>query len=165
MNGIRALVATVWVVAAISAGSAHADWQYTKWGMTPADLVKIGNGNIKPVPASRIPSMNVMGLGDALLQSGYIAEGINFDTYYYFSRDDRLVAVSLKTQVPDEGVKLRNLLLGLYGRPDTDQRITGCTKTQWRAEKDRNLVTFFFCSSIDSFEVRYEAIPTRAGGL
>jgi hypothetical protein len=142
-------------------GTAHADWQYTKWGMSTAELQALSPNIIPTEPASR-SGLRVMGLGDAMLYSGYSAAEIPFTAYYYFS-NDKLVAVSLRTKKDDDGVRTRERLKALYGAPDNKNRFTGCEKTQWRDQKLSNAVTFFECPSIDSYEVRYEPIPKNSG--
>ena len=82
---------TLFATILLSASPAFSDWQYTRWGMSSQELEAIGKGNVTLIPAHERDGTDVMGLGKASLQSGYVAEGITFTANYYFA-DDKLVA-------------------------------------------------------------------------
>src|SRR4051812_26763659 len=76
----------------MSASPALAGWEYTKWGMTPKQVVaaskgkaKLGNGE----PGDRVVNEQVGALGT------YHATGGEFGTIFYF-REGKLNQVNLK---------------------------------------------------------------------
>jgi hypothetical protein len=152
----------------LAATTAHADWQFTRWGMSAEELETFGRGNIARISPARQNSLKLFAVGDALLESGYKADDVMFTAIYYFA-GDKLVAVSLRTESAPDGIKTRNRLEALYGKPDRNEMIAASMKlTRWRSEPDRNMITFYDYS-IDlvkgMYEVRYEPIPAKAGGL
>jgi hypothetical protein len=166
-NYMKVIAAVVGIlIAAIQ--PAAADWQYTRWGMSAGELENFGKGNISRVSPGRQSGLKIIGMGDALLESGYQADDIYFTATYYFA-DDRLVAVSLKTESTDDGIKTRNRLEALYGKPDRKEPLaTSGTLMRWRSERDGNMITYYDYV-IDMrkgiYDVRYEPIPSGKSGL
>ena len=76
-------------------GPAKANWQYTKWGMTPEELLALGNGKIvKASPDEASPNVakykghrgTTMTLNAELaLAFGLLVEGISYKAFYYFN--------------------------------------------------------------------------------
>ncbi|MGY4505256.1 hypothetical protein ACVWYH_009213 [Bradyrhizobium sp. GM24.11] len=151
--------------------TAHADWQFTRWGMSPGELVQLGQGNIRPSRGESTPNGGGTTMAvdaDLALASAYNAEGVKYQALYYF-KADRLILVALIPQSVEDGFKTGKLLDATYGAPDReesmgrDENHSGCiVRRRWRAQSDGNLVTFFnLCGT--RFEVRYESIPAKGG--
>jgi hypothetical protein len=165
-------------ISILCTGLAHADWQYTKWGMSPEQLLAIGNGNIgKASPRESSPNVTefqgkrgtTMAVNaDLVMISGFSAEGMTYNALYYFSATG-LFLVALIPQSIDDGFKTSKLLDATYGTSDREERMglnenySGCiARRRWRAPRDGNLVTFFnLCGT--RFGVRYEPLPTKGG--
>lgn len=93
---------------------AAADWQYTKWGMTPDEVIAASNGAASestPSPDSE-PSEIV-----TLASADYVASGYEFWVSFGFSADRRLSEVSLSLRDSDKCVYLADALDRRYGRP------------------------------------------------
>lgn len=79
-----------WAVAAIAAAilttatPAAADWQWTRWGMSPAEVVTASGG--KAVPGAR---------GLYVLSEPQVAGGLTFDSVAFSFDDGRLSAVTM----------------------------------------------------------------------
>ena len=109
---VKTPIACALVVLAV--GYARADWQYTRWGMSPDELISKGNGTV--VEASpreqfikgdfpngqRGPVLDVR--ADAALKSGYRAQEILYTAVYFFLANC-LVAVSLFPPTDEDGVR------------------------------------------------------------
>ena len=173
---IRAIAAVLMVVLVTSA--AQADWQYTKWRMSPEELLALGSGNIVKASA-RESAPNVtehngkrgttMAVdADLVLMSGFSAEGMKYNALYYFNATG-LFLVALIPQSIDDGFKTSKLLDATYGASDREELMglnenySGCiARRRWRVPRDGNLVTFFnLCGT--RFEVRYEPLPAKGG--
>jgi hypothetical protein len=165
---IRTIIA---LAALLAATAAHADWQFTQWGMSPEELVKLGQGNIVASRGGNTPNAGGTTMAvdaDRVLASSYNVEGVKYQALYYF-KADRLFLVALIPNSVEDGFKTSKLLDASYGAPDREERMginenySGCiVRRRWRAPKDGNLVSFFnLCGT--RFEVRYEPIPR--GGL
>jgi hypothetical protein len=165
------------LVILLVASAAQADWQYTKWGMSAAELEAFGQGNIVKASASSINPYNqgrsagttmAIDAADVVLTSGFKNEGITYDVLYYFSARG-LFLVALIPKSVEDGLKTGKILDATYGAPDREERMginenyTGCiVRRRWRAQRDGNLVTLFnLCGT--RFELRYEPIPAKGG--
>jgi len=150
-------------------------FQYTNWGMSPAELERIGAGNITRTSPDRLFPEDYRKDGsrgtaldvnaEVLLESGYNTDGIFYDAIYYFN-SNRLFLVTLVPHSIEDGIKTGRLLDGIYGAPEAaelsgrDVGSTGCIlRTRWRSPREGKLITFFNkCGT--RFEVRYEPIPS-----
>jgi hypothetical protein len=74
-------------------GTAHADWQYTKWGMSESQLTAI-SPNIAPTTAQETKDHSNPYIGESRYKSGYSASDVQFTAYYWF-QSGKLVAVEL----------------------------------------------------------------------
>ncbi len=75
-----------------------ADWQYTRWGDSPEEVLSAADGAAKPNDdRGRDPLPN-----RALLTAQYEAFGFRFNAYFVFDPADQLVYVDLEPQKPDE---------------------------------------------------------------
>ena len=160
-------------------GPAKANWQYTKWGMTPEELLALGNGKIvKASPGEASPNLTeykghrgtMMALNaESVLGSGLLIEGISYKAFYYFNATGLFLVALIPSA--EYGFRTSKLLDATYGAADREERlgmddaddVGGCiVRRRWRAPQDGNLVTFFnLCGA--RFELRYEAIPAKSG--
>src|SRR5216684_2564277 len=88
-----------------SQAPARADWQYTKWGMSPNELVRASAG--KAVPNTDTTHNRADAI--AQLTSPYTTGGFSFVAYFLFERD-KLVFVDLELT---EGSRCADLYGGL----------------------------------------------------
>ncbi len=98
----------------IAGAPAHADWQYTKWGMTPAQVVAASNSSVIAGPGEANEQLP----GKTLGASGpYTSGQYRFKAKFYFS-NNRLDEIRLSLEDPAEhSLGLSNSLDGVYGRP------------------------------------------------
>jgi hypothetical protein len=112
---MRTTIAAI-AVAFMGSGIACADWQYTKWNMSPEQVVGASGGKAKAVsPIGRE-------LDHLLLRGEEVIEGIKFASYFFF-RERKLSAIELGLEHCTESQqrKIATLLVGRYGRPLLDQ--------------------------------------------
>jgi hypothetical protein len=111
------------LVILLVASAAQADWQYTKWGMSAAELEAFGQGNIVKASASSINPYNqgrsagttmAIDAADVVLTSGFKNEGITYDVLYYFSARG-LFLVALIPKSVEDGLKTGKILDATYG--------------------------------------------------
>lgn len=79
------------------AGTAAADWEYTKWGMKPDQVTAASKGAVKAVPvdaAANIRSMQRKAIG------AYKAGSVEYEAQFYFDVNDKLTAVRLQAKNP-----------------------------------------------------------------
>lgn len=107
---MRAFIPPAIVAAVILAASpAAAHWQWTKWGMTPDQVVAAGGTKAALAPTE--PRWRVR------LVSPVTAGGVTFESGSFAFEDGRLVAVSLDAKDALSFHKLESALGGAFGQP------------------------------------------------
>ena len=94
--------------------SAHADWQYATWGMSPEHVIAASKG-----VAVRAENPAVARNGErGLLTAPYATNDIPFVVQFWFAvGEPKLARVSLDTQYAADCPKVRSLLSSIYGAP------------------------------------------------
>ena len=140
-----------------TANAAHAEWQYTKWSMTPAEVVSaskgeatLGSGEAEDV----VPRENVGAVGT------YVSGDYRFKVVFYF-REDKLVDIRLGL-IAGTGPSLKNSLMGQYGLPFDDTPSIGLTT--WRDSIKNNRVDLLRIGSSTNLEYR-PLVDASASGL
>jgi hypothetical protein len=99
----------------VSHRPAGADWQYTRWGMTPAEVEKAAEGRTKPADGPGRNSDTAV----ALLEVPYRADRFGFTATFRFGRESQgLESVELSLEDPDGCPALIQSLRGRYGDPE-----------------------------------------------
>ena len=149
------------VFALFSTAPATADWQYVKWGATPAQAIAALKGEARAATAdgkniacaftdqivvARVPTKKI---GDANYEVTICASG------------GKVSSVVLRPQ-PSSGTfnTLKAALLGRYGSPIQEGR-GDISTTTWRDEKGKNLVRLV--RVIDTGAVEYRTLGTSSG--
>lgn len=112
---------------------ALADWQYTRWGMTPAQVQKAAKGAAKVT--SELPEELVAGMSYRLV-APYTAGEFQFIAYFAFDAHDHLRLVLLDL-VSGEPASLLMSLNRKYGEAKMPRPIDW----QWRTARDAILFT------------------------
>lgn len=146
----------IWpVVALVLAwpGSALADWQWTRWGMTPEELVAASAGNVRLVSADGIESDRG---GVKLAEGTFVAGRFQFQADFRFF-GGRLAGVALRPPGEQCG-DLEYWVLDRYGERDGRTQYAG--SFVWRLEDVNTEVSFAQTGSRTgpSCGLRYRAI-------
>lgn len=143
------------------APAARADWQYTKWGMTEAEVVSASAGRAQTVDPQDVRG-GLIGTVNRL-SAPYAAGKYQFRAIFAFDQTSgRLAVVRLKVLNPADGYGVRAELMGRYGQPVRVTRGTYAT-TEWLT--DSEIVTFIDVAG-GAFSVEYRPRSTaEANGL
>jgi len=99
--------------------SARADWQYTRWGMTPEQVVAASDGKAELLPEKRrprVPPLVTVAMGE------FLDGPLQLRTVFSFSIErGGLECVSYGVSNHDDDEAFRAALVGRYGPP---QRIS-----------------------------------------
>jgi hypothetical protein len=93
---------------------AAADWEYTKWGMSPEQVVKASAGTVLLTKAR--PAGDGSGL-DMRAQGTFASGGMNFDASFGFDAAGRLAFVTYALGEARMNDALENWLIKKYGQP------------------------------------------------
>lgn len=130
--GLRLIIFTATLLALAS--PARADWQFTKWGMTPEQVEKASAG--------RAPLISPREFSDSLiLNAGEYRSGEHHFNAEYLYKDRRLTGVHLRLKSDTCGL-LKSDLKARYGKPDDIIRLGVAGATWfWTDSKNGNGVT------------------------
>jgi hypothetical protein len=89
--------------------TAHADWQFTKWGMSREEVIAASDGKARKVKRDRFVT------ADADVIGIHIASEMSFNVYYFFD-DNRLTRIALRPKNGTCDATIRQLII-IYGKP------------------------------------------------
>lgn len=137
-------------------GPAHADWQYTRWGMTPEQVVSASAGAARLVgdANSRANGRGAMG--------SYSADGLLFEVRFQF-KNNGLSTVSLAPARPDQNGAISSALMARYGRPISKEPGPYVDKLRWRDESAGNLVELIDIRISNSLAIVYTPLSAGRG--
>jgi hypothetical protein len=121
------------------ASPAQANWQYSRWGMSVAQVAASAH---QKVLVQSFPELDVPG-SRVLAGTPYIANGLSFTAAFGFDQADRLNRVTLYLRDLRACGDLRRALDELYGRPLKRVDLPGeFSSSTWRDPGAGNVVTF-----------------------
>jgi hypothetical protein len=123
------------ITCAMSASSAKADWQYTKWGMSVAQVAKASKGKAQPYSSKYSNETYQVELA-APFQSGPFA----FNAHFEFQGSKGLAIVALHPVDGTDCPSIERPLISKYGESDPEPRRFGAYK--WDDRKSNNVVRF-----------------------
>ena len=158
---MRILFVTAIVAALFTPMTARADWQYTKWGMSPAQTQQASRGALRAVTPAEAPKKSIMGVAPSLIGT-YTAGPLQFEATLYF-QPAGLYLVHL-TQ-PDSGRNMEALaaLRGAYGEPVSNETSMVGKVYRWR-DDNLNLSVEAYSFSKGGFTINYQPLRTAASG-
>jgi len=120
------------------ASSAWADWQYTKWGMTPEQVQRAAGGVLsdRPEPCALCDPK-------PLLAGTYSTGDFTFPLVFYFDQSRKLASVGLSLPETRKCHALHDSLKAKYGTPNWEKGHPPIEyHTQWLDAHGGNTVTF-----------------------
>lgn len=128
---IIALAATI-----AASAPARADWQYTKWGMSIAEVVNASKGELQRCGAA-CPKLQTD--AEAAAVSGPYQSGpFEFKAFAYFTRGTgQLSSMLLYLKDVDQGFRLEDEMKAKYGRPTSQSDLSMSRTTIWLTETDK----------------------------
>jgi hypothetical protein len=128
------------VFASLAPGTAMADWQYARWGMSKNEVVSASKG-IAKVPDN--PDQFEDNEYSHLLSAPYKSEDFSFDAKFYFNKQYKLSEVRLKLRDLSECNSLRVILKNTYGTTQDASVTRGVLEImKWRDKQNKNIVIF-----------------------
>jgi hypothetical protein len=134
---------------------AHADWQYTRWGMTEAEVVKASRGQAIPNPQLARTSTEVE---LAKLTAPYTTGAYNFEARFMFNRStDKLTGVRLNLSDASKCIPLYHELVAKYGKPLSESNTSGMRIGKWQ-DRPSNMTIAILDIGQRTCEVMYGAL-------
>ncbi|MBD3759359.1 hypothetical protein O4H52_09925 [Sphingomonadaceae bacterium G21617-S1] len=143
------LIATMMV-----ASPAKADWQYTRWGMTPSEVETAAQAAGQTlIPSNQPMATRLLGHTGTYAVSGGVMEA----NFYY--SDNKLEEVELKGSRDGQCYVIGLGLNEKYGTPFSKTDMVVATKFIWHDQDQGNSVEFMRFSS--SCYLSYRSLATR----
>ena len=151
------------------------DWKSTRWHMTMEQVAAISRNVIPTTTAERRDYINP-DVGIALLKAQYVDQEIQYTAFYWF-RDDKLLAVTIKLADFWHWPRVNFGLEKTYGQPSEDNTKTSSNggmhcvvkDRKWISEREGTVIKFLAqdCKQSPSphlnfFRIQYEALSTAA---
>lgn len=147
--------------AAMMASPAAAHWQYTRWGMTPGQVVNASHGDAHLSHGDEGQSTLE---GSLEVEGTYRSADYSFRTQLYFARGERLTAVRLSPDDPTACASLGADLRARYGSPVESRPIGSIHATHWIDAASGNDVRFTELSG-ECFAFYSAIVRPETGGL
>lgn len=120
---------------AVASLDAHADWQYTRWGMTPEQVMAASAGQLKPCDEACKGQDTSIQITRFL--GPYQSGPFKFTAYMLFNRrSNTLAEVTLDLNQPYDADAFINALRLKYGRPDLSDYSKLMKVILWRDATD-----------------------------
>jgi len=134
---------TLWCLAVLMiAPAARADWQYTRWGMTPEQVVAASGGTAELLPVAKRPRVPPL----VTAATGETTDGrMQLRTVFSFGIDGaglRCVTYGVRSHADDD--VFRAALIQRHGQPQATGGIAflGLTTLDWKTATDEITATF-----------------------
>lgn len=130
-----------WLLVALCAvpiSNAVADWQFTKWGMTPEEVSASSHGELQPTQPNERENRG----GLPLLKMEYQSRDFRFSAKFVFNKQRRLSAVILDPLDMGECGQIQQSVLSQYDKAEIVTRSPMSLNYAWRDHSHDNRVTF-----------------------
>ena len=152
-----ALAAAVLVGAAVPAA---ANWQYTQWGMTPAQVVAASNDVAQPNSDRKLDAGSLK----AALTAPYQGAAIPFTAVFQFDGSNKLQVVTLN---PVGGIACPVIVQALganHGAPEGKADMVEAKTLRWDDAENDNLIVYLDLGQ-GNCTIQYSKLPlTRPDG-
>ena len=156
LNGNR--VAVVFALAcATIASPAGAHWQFTKWGMTPAQVIEASNGTASVGDGAKA------GRGDDTVAAigTYVAGEATFTTKFWFGHQG-LSMVALQLRDDGKCLDVQRDLLAKYGEPVEKTGGSGLQRRMWADRPSGNRIGLL-TTDVGFCQVEYSPLVSSTG--
>jgi hypothetical protein len=113
-----------------------ADWQYTRWGMKPEEVVEASGNVAVPDPNSKAHSTDS---ANAVLVAPYTSGRFEFRASFLFDKKSGLLGwVNLSLLDPSLCPNLYGALYSRYGKPESQSKSPFIESSDWRDVQNNN---------------------------
>lgn len=153
----------LFALATLICGPAYADWQYTRWGMSPDQVIAASGGKARVATAdeasryARLAGMTARAIGD------YQTEEMRFSVEFHHDTTGALQLVALTLRDWSGNNRLREALLARYGRPVESDKLSMGESDLWRDGAGGNIVRAYRLPGLKSMSILYSPLARGSG--
>ena len=114
---MRIMVVIAAALAAFATSQAKADWEFTRWGMTPEQVAGASKGTVKVLPPSKrktIPEIHMQSAAEGSYADGPLRLFLKFS---FDTRSNGLICVGSTATGMSQNVLLRTSMIKKHGPP------------------------------------------------
>ena len=138
----------------VSSNSADANWQYTQWNMTPAEVKKVSENRAQDNNDRTLDAEN----RTAKLTAAYQGEAISFKAVFLFNDENELKAVTLTPSKRDDCPLVLSRLVDHYGQPKANSVMGHADIARWDDFANSNLVVYLKLEK-EGCTIQYSKLP------
>ncbi len=155
-NLVKALAAPAIVAAglAVSSNSATANWQYTQWNMTPAEVKSVSQNKARDNNDRALDAEN----RKAQLTAAYQGEAMSFMAVFLFNEENELKTVTLTPSKRDDCPLVLSRLVKHYGQPKENNDMIHADIARWDDYDNSNLVVYLKLEK-EGCTIQYSKLP------
>lgn len=142
---------------AVIASPAGAHWQFTRWGMTPAQVIEASNGSAAAGDGAKA------GRGDDTVEAvgTYVAGEATFTTKFWFGHQG-LSMVALQLRDDGQCLDVQRDLLAKYGEPVEKTGGAGLQRRMWTDKPTGNRIGLL-TTDVGFCQVEYSPLVSATG--
>ena len=135
---MRSLLTAI-VLLVLLASEARANWEYTKWGMTPNQVVRASRGSVEVVPKAARYRDDVEHW-EIAARGTFVSGSLTLDVEFTFNLKNRGLRCVLYNATGDQVPVLKDKMLKANGPPAKESNAGGATKLVWNTPDKISLV-------------------------
>lgn len=151
------VVVAIYASTGLYSGSAYADWQYTRWGMSPEQVVAASDNTVRP--AKEIVK-TTDGQQTKMLEGTYQTGAFSFQSAFYFNLQNQLSAVQLSLRNVSDCPSLWGTMQTSYGPPEVSKISLGQFAKWWDKDSGNAVVL----SDIRDLWCKIDYMPIKQAG-
>ncbi len=155
---VMAAVALAVVALTASGAPAAAHWQYTRWGMSPAQVMAASEGTAAANTNRLLDAEGVK----AELTAPYKGAQLPFTAVFLFDDKDQLQDVTLEPASPGSCPVVLQMLTANHGTPQRRDSSDYATTIRWNDLDNDNVVIYFDLGGGDC-SIQYSKLPNTHG--
>lgn len=146
---------------ALASSQANADWQYTRWGMSPSEVLNASGGSAQINTDRGLDAGN----GMAKIVAPYRVQDFNFSAVFRFNKSDKLIQVVLNAK-NHQCALVEALPERTYGPVQAKDKTFFSRATIWWDRPNKNQIMFYQLND-GACSVQYRPLEEggAAGGL
>ena len=154
-------------LSSLLAHPALADWQYTQWGMSPADVAARSSGQVHETAGTdgqTLPALPSLKVG---AEGTYQLGKMTFHAVFYFE-NAKLKMVNMTLVDPntsEDAINLKNALDGLYGEPFHQKRTSFASMSTYQDRAKNNRISLSAYDTGLTTLVYEPLVDETSGGL
>ena len=138
-SGINAFCGVLLALGLTAPAAAEADWAYTRWGMTPDQVVAASGGTVKMLPSAQ-RTRNDYDQWELAAEGRYMDGKLGLTVGFTFDTGKGGLKCVMYNALGADAEALRLALINRYGKPSSESSFAATHTLTWRTPDNIELV-------------------------